>query len=464
MNLSKSKFKKALNLTINGGLLKKLRFLYRRFNENRRIKVFLQNDNLTAENRREIISQISEFSYKPLISVVMPVYNVDEKWLRLCIESVTNQLYENWEFCIADDCSPSPHIRRILEEYQTKDSRFKIVFRTENGHISNASNSALELATGEFITLLDHDDELTEDALFEVVQQLNQTPKADFIYSDQDKIDENGRRSEPVFKPDWNPQLFYSMNFTNHLSVYRTEIFRKIGGFRIGFEGSQDYDLALQVIEQISEKNIKHIPKILYHWRAIRGSLALASDEKSYAHKIAEKALREHFRRKNTNAKVENGFLNYRRVIYDLPENIEFEICSAENFADIKSKADVVILVEKNIKPIAVEAFTELVSFAIQENIGAVGGKILQKGLTVDNCGIINGEFINRDLPSDFAGNLAIGRVIQNVDAVCGVLAIRRELFEQFGKDAKNLIELCDILRAENYQIVFTPYAEIIKL
>jgi O-antigen biosynthesis protein len=443
-------------------ILQKIRFRLWRFAETRRINKSLENDKLTDENRHKIKRQLSQFPYKPLISIVMPVYDVDEKWLRLCIESVTTQLYENWEFCIADDCSPSSYIRRILGEYQTKDSRFKIVFRTANGHISAASNSALELATGEFTALLDHDDELSEDALFEVIKQLNETPNADFIYGDQDKIDENGRRSDPVFKPDWNKHLFYSMNFTNHLSVYRTEMLRKIGGFRLGFEGSQDYDLALRFIEQINEKNIFHIPKILYHWRAIRGSLALNSDEKSYAHEIAEKALDEHFKRTNTNAKVENGFLDYRRVIYDLPENTEFEVISAENFADIKSKADVLILVEKNIKTLSDEAFTELVRFAMQANIGAVGGKILNKDSTIDNCGIINGEFVNRGFPSDFAGNLAIGRVIRNVDAVCVVLAIRRELFEKFGKGSKNLIELCEILRAENYQIVFTPDAEFI--
>ncbi len=443
--------------------LQKIRFRLRRFIETRRINNSLKKDKLNDENRREIKSKISQLSYKPLISIVMPVYNVDEKWLRLCIESVTNQLYENWEFCIADDYSPSPHIRRILAEYQTKDSRFKIVFRTENGHISAASNSALELATGEFTALLDHDDELTEDALFEVIKQLNEIPNADFIYSDQDKIDENQQRSEPVFKPNWNEHLFYSMNYLNHLSVYRTEILRKIGGFKLGFEGSQDYDLALRFIEQIDETHIKHIPKILYHWRAISGSLALDSDEKSYAHELAHKALREHFERKNTKAKVEKGFLNYRRVIYNLPESITFEVISAESFADIKSNSDVVILVEKNIEAVDSTVFTELTRFAIQENIGAVGGKILNKDSTIDNCGIINGEFINRGFPRDFAGNLSIGRVIQNVDAVCGVLAIRRELFEKFGKGAKNLIELCNVLRAENYQIVFTPYAEFIE-
>jgi O-antigen biosynthesis protein len=445
-------------------ILQKIRFRLWRFTETRRIKRSLENDKLTDEDRRDIEQQISQFPYKPLISIVMPVYNVDEKWLRFCIDSFIQQLYENWEFCIADDCSTRSHIRTILNEYAAKDSRFKIVFRTENGHISAASNSAFELATGEFTALLDHDDELTEDALFEVIKHLNETPNADFIYSDQDKIDEKGRRSEPVYKPNWNPQLFYSINFTNHLSVYRTEVLRKIGGFRIGFEGSQDYDLALRFIEQIDEKNIKHIPKILYHWRAISGSLALDSDQKSYAHELAEKALREHFKRKNTAAKVENGFLNYRRLIYELPENIQFEVFSAENFVDIKSNSDVIILVEKHIETTANEAFIELVRFAIQENIGAVGGKILNKNSTIDNCGIINGEFINRGFPHDYAGNLAVGRVIQNVDAVRGVLAIRRELFEKYRTVAKDLIELCQVLRADNYQIVFTPYAEFIKL
>jgi glycosyltransferase involved in cell wall biosynthesis len=443
--------------------VKKIRFRLWRFNENRRIKTFLQQDKLNDKNRREILLQISQFNYKPLISIVMPVYNIDEKWLRLCIESVTNQLYENWEFCIADDCSPSLHIKKVLDEYAAKDSRFKVIYRTENGHISKASNSALELTTGEFTALLDHDDELSEDALFEVIKQLNKTPNADFIYSDQDKIDEKGKRSNPIFKPDWNLQLFYSMNFTNHLSVYRTEVLQKIGGFRIGFEGSQDYDLALRFIEQIDEKNIVHIPKILYHWRTIRGSLALGSDEKSYAHEIAENALREHFKRKNTKAKVEKGFLNYHRVVYDLPEDVSFEVVSAEKFAEIKSKCNIIILVEKHIQNVTNEALTELVRFAIQENIGAVGGKILNRDSTIDNCGIVDGEFVNRDFPSDFAGNLSVGRVIQNVDAVCGVLAIRRELFEKCGKEAKNLIELCSILQAASYQIVFTPYAEFIK-
>jgi O-antigen biosynthesis protein len=441
-------------------ILQKIRFRLWRFAETRRINKSLENDKLTDENRRDIKQQISQFPYKPLISIVMPVYNVDEKWLRFCIESVTNQLYENWEFCIADDCSPDPHIRKILDEYAAKDSRFKIVFRLENGHISAASNSALELTTGEFTALLDHDDELTEDALFEVIKQLNQTPKADFIYSNQDKIDDQQHRTDPVFKPKWNEQLFYSMNYLNHLSVYRTKILRKIGGFRIGFEGSQDYDLALRFIEQIDEKNIFHIPKILYHWRAISGSLALGSNEKSYAHEIARNALREHFRRKNVNATIEQGFANYHRVVYDLPENMSFEVFSTDSFLTADSRADVLIFVEKNIKALSEEAFTELSRFAIQENIGAVGGRILNKNFTIDNCGIINGEFVNRDFPSDFAGNLANGQVIQNVDAVCGVLAIKRELFEKFGKDAKSLIELCNVLRGENHQIVFTPYSE----
>ncbi len=462
MNLLYKKVKYVFKDLQKGRLLKKIKFRQWQKSKKKRIENFLQNDFLDDKKRVEIRQTIFKFSYKPLISIILPVYNVDEIWLRLCIESVTNQLYENWEFCIADDFSQKKHIRKILEECQAKDSRFKVIFRTENGHISAASNSALELATGEFVALLDHDDELTEDALFEVIKQLNQTPNADFIYSDQDKINENGNRSEPIFKPIWNENLFYSMNFTNHLSVYRTEILRKIGGFRIGFEGSQDYDLALRFIEQTLPENIKHIPKILYHWRAISGSLALGSDEKSYAHERARIALREHFERKNVKVEIEKGFANYHCVIYDLPKNVSFEVISVEKFSSINSQKDVLVFIEKNVEAVDNTSFTELVRFAIQENIGAVGGKILNTDETIYHVGIVNGEFINQNFPSDFADNLSNGQIIRGVDAVCGVLAIRRNLFEKFREKANNFDELCQVLRTENYQIVFTPNAKFI--
>lgn len=258
-------------------------------------------DSHTPDSVRTLAENVSLFLRKPLISILVPVYHrkpEDEKWLIKAIESVRGQAYENWELCLADDASPAPHVRPLLERYAREDKRIKVIFREKNGHISAASNSALELATGEFIALLDHDDELTPNALYEVIALINVQPDVDYIYSDEDKIDEEGRRHEPYFKPDFLPDLFTSQNYTSHLSVYRAEIFRRIGGFRIGYEGSQDWDLALRFIEQTKPERIRHIPRVLYHWRAIPGSTALLISEKNYPVEAARKALADHFQRR----------------------------------------------------------------------------------------------------------------------------------------------------------------------
>jgi GT2 family glycosyltransferase len=195
-----------------------------------------------------------------------------------------------------------------------------VAFRSSNGHISAASNSALELAGGEFIALLDHDDELTRHALYMVAEELNRYPDADLIYSDEDKIDTVGRRFDPHFKTDWNQDLFYCYNLIGHLGVYRTEIVRKIGGFRIGFEGSQDYDLALRFIEQTNPERIRHIPHVLYHWMAHDLSTAFSIDAKSYAVEASRTALISHFERKGLAVEVAPAFnYSYHRVIYPIP-------------------------------------------------------------------------------------------------------------------------------------------------
>jgi O-antigen biosynthesis protein len=276
---------------------------------------------LTGADRRAIRSRLRELPYQPLISVVMPVYNTREAWLRQAIDSVLRQHYSRWELCLADDNSSQPHVRSVLEEYAGRDSRIKLVFRDSNGHISAASNSALALATGEFVGLLDHDDELAEHALYTVVEELNRHPDADLLYSDEDKIDGRGRRYHPHFKPDWNPDLFYSMNLVTHLAVYRRSILGAVGGFSEGVEGSQDYDLTLRVVERIPATAIRHIPHILYHWRAIPGSVALASGEKEYAHDAARRAIRAHLERRGIRAEVRSApeHATLHRVVYPLP-------------------------------------------------------------------------------------------------------------------------------------------------
>ena len=280
-------------------------------------------DRLTPEIADQIRQKIAALSKKPLISVLMPVYlkpTDDEKWLIRAIESVRRQLYENWELCIADDASKHPQVRKILSAYQKKDPRIKVVYRETNGHISANSNSALALAHGEFLALLDHDDEIRPHALAYVAMEINTHPDADLIYSDEDKIDENGDRYDHYFKPDWNADLFNVQNYISHLGVYRTLLVREVGGFRVGYEGSQDWDLAMRVIERTAPDRIRHIPKVLYHWRSVPGSTAMVIGAKSYATNAAEKVITEHFVRTGVTATISPTKGSYWRVHYPIPD------------------------------------------------------------------------------------------------------------------------------------------------
>jgi GT2 family glycosyltransferase len=248
---------------------------------------------------------LDNLSYKPLISVIMPVYNPEELHLIRALESVAQQYYQNWELCIVDDASSRSYVRKVLEEFAKEfpPGKVKITFRDTNGHIVKASNDGLAMASGEFVAFLDHDDELAPDALLEVVRLLNDHPDADMIYSDEDKIRPDGTYGDPFFKPDWSPELILGEMFTCHLGVYRKEIVDRIGGFREGFEGSQDWDLVLRLSEVTSR--IFHIPKVLYHWRMHAGSTAMNADHKDYAAEAGKMAVEEALIRRGEDAIVE---------------------------------------------------------------------------------------------------------------------------------------------------------------
>ncbi|MCJ7446017.1 MAG: glycosyltransferase, partial [Methanotrichaceae archaeon] len=231
--------------------------------------------------------------YRPKISVVVPVWNTDERWLRFAIESVLNQIYDNWELCIANGGSTKQHVKGILDEFANRDSRIKVRHLKDNKGIAGNSNEALSMATGEFVGFLDHDDELATIAIFEIVKLLNHNNMLDFIYTDEDKIDENGNRNLPFFKPDWSPDIFLSNNYVCHFSVIRKSLLDKVGGFNEGYDGSQDYDLFLRVTEQTSKERIAHIPSICYHWRTASDSVASSREAKPYAYIAGEKALRD---------------------------------------------------------------------------------------------------------------------------------------------------------------------------
>lgn len=260
---------------------------------------------LSNESREAMRNKMAGFAERPLISVLMPVYNAPPEFLSQAIDSVRSQLYTNWELCIADDASTDPRIRTLLEVAAAQDSRIKIDFRASNGHISQASNSALALAQGEFVALFDHDDLLTEHALYWIVEAINRNPEAGLIYSDEDKIDATNRRYDPYFKSELNYELLLAQNMICHLGVYRTELVRSLGGFRIGFEGGQDYDLALRVIEQLEPAQVMHVPHVLYHWRAFAGSTALGAGEKNYAAIAGRRAVADHLARRGLAAEVE---------------------------------------------------------------------------------------------------------------------------------------------------------------
>jgi len=277
-------------------------------------------DTRTPEELAAMRAASGQFSRQPVVSFITPVYNTPEPFLRAMIDSVIAQAYPRWELCIADDASTAAHVRRVLEEYRGRDPRIKVAWRETNGHISAASNTALEAATGDFVALLDHDDTLAPDALYWVVKEVNDHPDAALIYSDEDKLDFNGARANAYFKCDWNYDLFLSHNLITHLGVYRAGIVRDIGGFRTGFEGAQDYDLAARFIERIRPSQIRHIPRVLYHWRMLPGSTAVGAGEKDYAAERARLAVEEHLARTGVAGTVETVPVAVQRVRYALPE------------------------------------------------------------------------------------------------------------------------------------------------
>jgi glycosyltransferase involved in cell wall biosynthesis/2-polyprenyl-3-methyl-5-hydroxy-6-metoxy-1,4-benzoquinol methylase len=277
-------------------------------------------DTLDAQARWQITEHIRTWEQPPLISIIMPVFDPPLDLLRAAIESVRYQLYPNWQLCIADDACTDPEVRNYLEQLQQEDPQINVVFREQNGHICAASNSAIELARGQYLALLDNDDLLAEHALYWVARTIVENPDVGLIYSDEDKIDLQGNRSAAYFKPDWNEFLFRSQNMVCHLGVYRRDLVELAGCFRTGFEGAQDYDLAMRCVELLEPRQIIHIPRVLYHWRIHEGSTAQGGDQKPYAAQAGLKALNEHLQRQSIPAHAELLPMGMYRVRHQLPD------------------------------------------------------------------------------------------------------------------------------------------------
>jgi O-antigen biosynthesis protein len=241
----------------------------------------------------------------PLFSVVTPVYGPPVTVLREAIQSVLDQTFTDWELILVDDHSPSEDVRRVLREAATRDRRIRVVERAANGGIVAASNDAVAAASGVFFALLDHDDLLTPSALEVMARAIAQNDDVDYLYSDEDKIDANGNYCDLFRKPDWSPERLRHQMYTCHLSVLRSSLVREVGGFHEGFEGSQDHDLALRVSERA--RRVVHVPEVLYHWRILPGSGAVAVGEKPYAWEAGRRAVQAHLSRLGIAATTELG-------------------------------------------------------------------------------------------------------------------------------------------------------------
>lgn len=252
------------------------------------------------ENKTEI--EYESLKYQPLISLIIPVYNVSKELLKECIDSILNQSYNNFEICIADDCSTNKETIDLLKSYEKKYKQINVVYRKENGHISEASNSALSIAKGEFIGLVDNDDILDKNALYYIVRELNKDKTLDMIYTDEDKLDFDGKRCFPHFKSDFALDTFLASNYICHFTVLRKKLVDELKGFRGEYNGAQDYDLFLRVIDKTNK--ISHIPKILYHWRMTKGSTSSSGGNKNYAYEAGKKALEDYFKRNKIKATV----------------------------------------------------------------------------------------------------------------------------------------------------------------
>jgi GT2 family glycosyltransferase len=393
------------------------------------------------------------FARTPTVSVVVPVYNPAADHLDAMVKSVLAQTYPHWELCLAD-ASTAPHIRPALEAFARQDTRVKIEFLPSNLGIAGNSNAALELATGEFVAFLDHDDTLAPFALHEVVSAVNAQPDADFLYSDEDKLDTTGERVEPNFKPDWSPETLRSRNYICHLTAVRRDLLARVGGFRDGFDGAQDYDLVLRATEQA--RRVVHIPRVLYHWRMHPASTASNKGSKTYAFDSGKRAVADHLRRCGVDASVHDGpILGTYHVIYHLRTqplvsiiipnrdhvdvltrcveslakgsyaNYEllivengstdprtatyyaelarqphvrilnwvkpFNYAAVNNYAAARASGELLLFLNNDVEAINPDWLEELVKVAVQPGVGAVGAKLYFADDTIQHAGIVVG-------------------------------------------------------------------------
>lgn len=457
-------------------------------------QLWLQQNELTSEGIGHLRQGTPMLTYRPLISVVMPVHNTDPQWLREAIDSVRAQIYDNWELCIVDDASRRWATRRVLRSVRREDTRIKVSRLRRNVGIAGATNAALSVATGEFVAFVDHDDELRPDALAEVARCLNEDRELDLIYTDEDKRDLDGALVEPFFKPDWSPDLLMSVNYLNHLSVVRRELVDKVGGLRSEYDGSQDYDLFLRITEQTDR--IAHIGRPLYSWRKAPGSAATEVYAKDFAYEAGKRALADALRRRGLDGDVQEAIVRGRyrvryRVqgeplvsiiiptrdkvhmlrrcvesIHEISTYSRYELLIVDNqsrekatldylaelegrvlsyphrfnyarimnFAAREAEGNYLLLLNNDTEVVSSEWLESMVEHAQRQEVAAVGARLLYPHGGVQHEGIIIGFVGGSAGNVDHGGFFALGETIRNCSAVTGAcMMVRPEVYWELG-------------------------------
>jgi glycosyltransferase involved in cell wall biosynthesis len=453
----------------------------------------------------------------PRFTIITPVYNTKEKDLEECISSVLAQTFTDWELCLVDDKSPNRRVERVLERAAAMDARIRVLYRAENGGIVAASNDGLDMSRGEFIALLDHDDVLEPDALELVEAELRRDPDIDYVYTDETLMTEGGKVIERFHKPDWSPERFRHQMYVCHLSVIRRSLMELVGGFRPGFDGSQDYDLMFRVSE--NARKIGHVGRLLYHWRMAKESVANNASAKPYAYLAGQRAIESHLERVGIDATVE-GLNNYpgnyriRRSVLptpsidvlvpdtdsastiwglerdhadetcrdiessaDLPVNVRRvplagrSRAKALNEAVRESDAEIVILTSEGLEPREDGWVSELVSHLADDSVAMVSGTTYTANSLLEHAGFfLHGSFLDRShyrVASTNRGQRAVLETVREVSAVdAQCLAIKRELFLELGGLDESLgapwdvVDLCLRARDTGLRILVTPRAK----
>jgi glycosyltransferase involved in cell wall biosynthesis len=451
----------------------------------------------SAENLASMRHEVRTFASQPLISILTPVFDTPVPWLRAALESVLAQVYENWELLLIDDGSTDADLLRALPALTARDRRIRLVRLKSHQGISAALNRGLDLANGEWVTFLDHDDLLEPDALFRNVKRLQKNPGLDLIYSDEDKLTDQGVDS-PILKPDWSPDFFLSCNYLCHMIFLRRDLVRAVGGFRWQFDGSQDYDLLLRVSERTDR--IHHIPRVLYHWRRSENSSASDVRQKPGQLEASLHAIEAHLKRRGEQALVavdwrthafyvrrelreakqitviipsirsssslerclgslvsRTSYPNYEIVIVQMGHRDKIAEAAthfshrvlyfadavngsaAKNYAVAHTDSPWLLFLDANVEAINPDWLTIMAEHVQRPETGAIGSRLVNPGGTIEHAGLVLGvngiaQSAFRGFPAEHPGVNRQLQMTRNYSAVSGAcLLMRREVFQQIG-------------------------------